>query len=695
MHARVPRRQRLSNQRGVLLPPNDRFAHVPERLLCARALPIARVPGELRVLLLRSVYNRAMRLSSALPLVAALALALAFAACAENNTFVRDVPPAGDVVAVDARDVIFTDNRLDAIPLVDGCALREPDDGNGVLGTSCPCLPGAMRACFPGAASAAGVGPCRRGTQRCEGSGELGRWGACTGAVAPAMETCNNIDEDCNGMVDDGVMRGCYFGPPMTDGVGICRSGMQSCSAGMWGTCTGQVVPGTEDCNGRDDDCNGVVDDAMTAAMRCSVPHAVSMCTAGMCVRVRCETGYDDCDRMAANGCETSVLTDAANCGMCGVACPMGLPCMAGRCSCAGGGSICAGRCVDIVADTMNCGTCGNVCAAGQRCVDGVCRTGMPPTCSAMLAAQSAGVCLPTPPAPPRDCTAADLAMPLPARRIQFDSTGADQSFVVPVGVTSIVVKMWGAGGGSTSFASSGGSGGAGAFVLARVTVTAGESLTVIVGRGGGGGSDGISMRAAIYGGGGLGGFFGTHGGGRSAIRRGTTELATVAGGGGGASCSGSVRCGDGGAGGVARGEDGSDSAIVDATWGVAGTGATHACGGTGGYTTCGCGLASGAGQGGSQFQGGSTIGGGPGQGAGGGGGGSLGGGSGGGDCGGNTGGGGGGGSSDVSSASGCGSAGMRATPGNAGDPDRGTAGAGSPAGMSGAGRDGRVVVYY
>ncbi|WP_394795817.1 hypothetical protein [Armatimonas sp.] len=64
-----------------------------------------------------------------------------------------------------------------------------------------------------------------------------------------------------------------------------------------------------------------------------------------------------------------------------------------------------------------------------------------------------------------------------------FSFTGANQVFVVPSGITSLTVKLWGAGGGGLGGFSGGGSG---AFVTGLLTVTPGETLTLIVGGGGG-----------------------------------------------------------------------------------------------------------------------------------------------------------------------------------------------------------------
>jgi hypothetical protein len=86
-----------------------------------------------------------------------------------------------------------------------------------------------------------------------------------------------------------------------------------------------------------------------------------------------------------------------------------------------------------------------------------------------------------------------------------YTFTGADQTFTVPTGVTSIQVTMWGAGGSSANAAIAGG---AGAFVQGLLSVVPGQVYSIVVG---GGGSP--SKPATIYGGGGSG-----SGGGRSSL---------------------------------------------------------------------------------------------------------------------------------------------------------------------------------
>jgi len=166
---------------------------------------------------------------------------------------------------------------------------------------------------------------------------------------------------------------------------------------------------------------------------------------------------------------------------------------------------------------------------------------------------------------------------PDPTPQHVYTATGADQSFVVPAGVTSVVVKLWGAGGGGGGDSFDGGRlsvGGGGGFATGTVAVTPGETLTVVVGAGGV-----FAPIASVYGGGGGAGSYGGDlvgsGGGRSAVRRGGTELLTAGGGGGGG---GEDSPRDGGAGGGLVG--------ADATGG--GPSGSPTCGGGGGTQTAG-----------------------------------------------------------------------------------------------------------
>lgn len=192
-----------------------------------------------------------------------------------------------------------------------------------------------------------------------------------------------------------------------------------------------------------------------------------------------------------------------------------------------------------------------------------------------------------------------------------YNATGSVQTLIVPAGVTSILVDAYGAQGGSP-----GSAGGLGGRTQATLTVTPGETLSLLVGRSGDAGG---------YNGGGRNSNTNFHGGGASDLRRGGTALSNrilVAGGGGAGSGATGTQGGTGG--GLTGGTGGQKSGEE----GNGGTGGTQSAGGSLGGASGVGGTSTdnsnpGGGGGGGFFGGGAGQTGGPGLAGGGGGGGS------------------------------------------------------------------------
>lgn len=198
----------------------------------------------------------------------------------------------------------------------------------------------------------------------------------------------------------------------------------------------------------------------------------------------------------------------------------------------------------------------------------------------------------------------------------QLTYTGADQTYVVPAGVTSLDLSMKGSSG---SAYNAGGAGGAGGAAGCRVAVTPGESLTVVVGSGGitGAGATTLYGGAVVPAGSST-----ASGGGYVGVFRGAKTQANalvIAAGGGGSGNSGNGGAGGGTSGAAASGGGGTQSAggaagnanatagsallsgAADSTGGSSGGGGAGYYGGGGGATTLG-------GGGGSSFTTGTNV---------------------------------------------------------------------------------------
>ncbi len=165
------------------------------------------------------------------------------------------------------------------------------DDGQPEGGAACV-VPGLLGACAEGVTSCSG-GPM-----------------VCTPLHTPTAETCNDIDDDCDGEVDEGNPPG-GAACPIEGLYGACAQGVISCASGSR-ECAQTVFPSADVCNGLDDDCDGATDEDLgsttcglgvcaATVVNCSggVPQT---CVPGSPGTESCNGLDDDCDGTTDEG---------------------------------------------------------------------------------------------------------------------------------------------------------------------------------------------------------------------------------------------------------------------------------------------------------------------------------------------------------------------------------------------------------
>ena len=207
------------------------------------------------------------------------------------------------------------------------------------------------------------------------------------------VEACDEIDNDCDGTVDEGFNlnadpshcggcgRTCFFANAApacvvgTCAIGMCNPGFIDLDGVSINGCEYACVPsngGVELCDNLDNDCDGRMDEDFNVLTdpnhcgqcgnACSLANASPRCGAGTCRIAECAPGFFDIDTNPANGCE--------------YACQ---PTNGGVEACDNIDNDCDGVAdedFNFQNDPLNCGRCGTVCSApgGQsQCQGGGC----------------------------------------------------------------------------------------------------------------------------------------------------------------------------------------------------------------------------------------------------------------------------------------------------------------------------------
>ena len=167
--------------------------------------------------------------------------------------------------------------------------------------------------CYDGLDDTLDVGVCRAGSRTCE----AGAFAACEAQVEPSDEVCNGLDDDCDGVTDEVEATG----DACSGGTGPCSFDGRLACDGERGevVCVPDadpVAPQDETCNGLDDDCDGTVDEEAAPGLdgaECD-PGCDGVDDDGDgrsdegCAEVRCGP---DVDGVPCNGCPEDTVVPA------------------------------------------------------------------------------------------------------------------------------------------------------------------------------------------------------------------------------------------------------------------------------------------------------------------------------------------------------------------------------------------------
>ncbi len=258
----------------------------------------------------------------------------------------------------------------------EGCAITTCDEGFD------DCDGDASNGCEADLASTTSCGEC--GTL-CDPANGIG---VCTDRSC-GIASCSTGYGDCDAEVSNGcetpldTLTSCGACGATCDLGGAseaCVDGscaIVACDAG-YGDCNVMSVDGCETTLDTVENCG-----ACGAA--CALANASPSCTDGACTIAACDVGYDDCNVSPVDGCEVALDT-VSNCGACGRTCSLAnavAACADGGCaigSCASSygdcNSIADDGCETSLLTNTNCGACGTACTranATATCATGTC----------------------------------------------------------------------------------------------------------------------------------------------------------------------------------------------------------------------------------------------------------------------------------------------------------------------------------
>ena len=206
-------------------------------------------------------------------------------------------------------------------------------------------------------------------------------WNGCECEQTSPVESCDLVDNNCDGQVDEPPFDDCL--PPLLCQMGFCgcdltQPNLQECEDGQ----CNDVFTDPDHCGFCGNDCDAL-----------GFPNVqIYGCEEGLCTIAACAPGFYDVDPSSWNGCECQKTSQIEQCDLVDNNCDGQIDetpnncippklCIGGQCVCPPDQpnlQDCGGpTCTDTDTDPGNCGFCGHACSlpnvAFQICADGEC----------------------------------------------------------------------------------------------------------------------------------------------------------------------------------------------------------------------------------------------------------------------------------------------------------------------------------